>query len=178
MVTLEHLSHLPREKLLQLLEDAYKNLTRVDGYYFMEIEKLAGAETAVRCDEAVWQRFGRVEAFQIRRNFELEGDGIPTLVQALRLSLIWPTFSQYQVEQLSPSEAVFRVTHCASQANRLNEGLGLFSCQGVEQSYFSSFAAGINPHIKVSCMSCPPENYSPDLWCQWRFELSEASEQP
>lgn len=177
-MALEHLAHLPQEKLIKLLEDAYKNLTRVDGYYFLEIEKRVGAETAVRCDEEVWRRFGRVEAYQLRRNFELEGDGIPTLVQALRLSLIWPTFSQYQVEQISPREAVFRVTHCASQVNRLNEGLALFSCQGVEEAYFGSFATSINPHIKVSCVSCPPNNYSPELWCQWRFELKEAPERP
>ena len=175
---LEHLSHLPKEKLLQLLEDAYKNLTRIDGYYFMEIENLFGAEAAVKCDEAVWERFGRVEAYQLRRTFDIEGDGIPTLVQALRSSVIWPTFSQYQVEQLSTQEAVFRVTHCASQVNRLDLGLGLFSCQGVEQRYFSSFANTINPQMEVSCISCPPDNYSPDMWCQWRFELKEASEQP
>jgi hypothetical protein len=174
---LEHLAHLPQEKLLRLLEDACRNLTRVDGYYFLEIEKLAGPETAVRCDEEVWRRFGRVEAYQLRRTFDLEGDGIPTLVQALRLSLIWPTFAQYQVEQLSPREAVFRVTHCASQVNRLNDGLPLFTCQGVEQAYFSSFATTINPAMELSCISCPPDSYSPDLWCQWRFELKEASDQ-
>lgn len=177
-MALEHVAHLSREQLLRLLEDAYRNLMRVDGYYFMEIEKLVGAEAAVRCDEAVWHRFGRVEAYQLRQYFNLQGDGIAPLVQALRSSLVLPLACQYQVEQVSPQEAKLQVTHCLAQVNRLNAGLGIFQCQGVEEAYFGSFAATINPQIRVKCISCPPGNYSPQLWCQWQFQLEEAPRQP
>lgn len=173
-MALEHVARMPKQKLLRLLEDAYKNLMRVDGYYFMEIEKVAGPEAAVRCDEAVWQRFGRVEAYQLRQYFNLDGEGIPALVQALRSSLVLPLACQYQVEQLSPREAKLKVTNCQAQVNRLNAGLGIFQCQGVEEAYFGSFATTIDPRIKVKCISCPPSNYSPELWCQWQFELQEA----
>lgn len=176
-MALEHLAHLPKEKLLALLEDAYKNLMRVDGYYFMEIEKLAGPETALKADEAVWRRLGQVEAHQLRRHFNLDGGDLATLVQALKWSLIWPTFCDYEVELVSPSQALFRVTRCSVQVNRVNAGLGVFPCQGVEHTYLTSFAAVFNPAIQVSCLSCPPQDYSPELWCQWRFELKEA-EQP
>lgn len=168
----EEIAQLPRERLLALLQDAYRNLIRVDGYWFLEMEKLAGQSKAVRADEEVWKRLGRVDAFQVRRNFELEGEGIPTLVAALRLSPIWPFFAEYQVEQTAPGEALFRVLRCNSQVERVKAGLGVFPCQGVEANYFSSFAQTINPHIGVSCISSPPDNYSEDLWCQWRFTLA------
>lgn len=174
-MTWDEMAQLPQEKLLALLHDAYKNLIRVDGYWFLEVEKAAGQGKAVKADEEVWRRFGRVEAYQLKRTFGLAGDDIPTLVAALSRSPVWPFFSEYQVTQTAPDEAEFRVLRCGSQVERVKAGLGVFPCQGVEEAYFSSFAAAINPHIKVSCLSAPP-HHSPDLWCQWHFKLEPRTE--
>jgi hypothetical protein len=170
----EEISQLPREQLLVLFHDTLRNLIRLDGYWFLAVEQLAGQEAAVKADESVWQRFGRVEAFQIRRTFEIKADGIPALVHALRSSLLWPLSCDYHVEQTSPIEATFRVFHCNSQAERLKAGLGTFPCRGVEEGYFSAFAHTIDPRIEVTCISCPPDNHPDRLWCQWHFRLEKS----
>lgn len=170
----EEISQLPREQLLALFQDTLRNLVRLDGYWFLAVEEFAGQEVAVKADESVWQRFGRVEALQMRRSFDIKGDGIPALVQALRCSLLWPLWCDYRVEQTSPIEAIFQVFRCGSQSERLKAGLGTFPCRSVEESYFSAFAHTIDSRIKVTCIACPPDNCRDDLWCQWHFRLEKS----
>ena len=171
----EEISQLTREQLLSLLQDTLRNVVRIDGYWFLAVEQFAGQEAAVKADEEVWRRFGSVEAFQIRRTFEIKGNGIPALVQALRSSLVWsPSGDYYRVEQTSPVEAIFRVFRCRPQMERLKAGLGTFPCRGVEENYFSSFAYTIDPMIKVACTSCPPDNDPDGLWCEWHFRLEKS----
>jgi len=172
-MTWEEIERLPRETLLILLRQALRNLVRVDGYWFMEMEKLVGQEKTVAADEAVWRRFGSVEAYQIKRDFSLEGEPIPALIRALNLSPTWVFFGEFRVDSPSPREAVLKVTRCLSQESRVKMGLGVFPCRGVDEAYFTAFAQTIDPRIKVVCELCPPEEYYPDLWCQWRFRLEE-----
>jgi len=166
----EEIEKLPRETLLILLRHALRNLIRVDGYWFLETEKARGMEQAVAIDEAVWRRFGGVEAYQIKRDFPLPQEPIPALVQAIHLSPTWAFFGQYEIESLSPREAVLTVTRCLSQEARVGMGLEVFPCRGVEEGYFSSFAQAIDPAIRVSCELAPPQ-HQPGRWCRWRFAL-------
>ncbi len=167
----EEVSRLPREQLLDLFQDTLRNLVRMDGYWFLAVERIAGQEAAVDADEEVWRRFGRVEAFQTRKNFHIESDGIPALVEALRCSVYWPLWCDYEVDQTSPGEALFQVPRCGSQGERLKAGLGLFPCRRVNEAYLSAFAQTIDPRIKVTCLMSPPDNYREDMWCQWHFGL-------
>lgn len=169
----EEIAQLPREKLLALLWDAYRNLIRIDGYWFLAVEQAAGQEKAVIADEEVWRRFGRVEAQQLKRAFNLEGDGVGAVMAALQRSPLWPFWARFRVEQTSPQEALLQVTHCSSQVERVKAGLGVFPCRGVDEAYFQSFAQALNPRIKVHCLSAPPEQYSENLWCSWRFVLED-----
>ena len=166
----QEVAQLPREKLLVLLEDTLRNLVRIDGYWFLGMESRCGQEPAVRVDEEVWGRFGKVEARQIRKFHNL-GDGLTDLVAALRLIPSWTFFGDYSVEQTSPRQAVLKVNLCQSQKERVRMGLGVFPCRGVEENYFGSFAREINPQVQVQCLSCPPDNYREDLWCSWQFSL-------
>lgn len=167
----DEMAQLPRETILALLNDALRNMLRIDAYWFIGMEKNLGMENALRVDEEVWRRFGKVEANQVKANFNVSGDGISTLVKALKLAPTWTLWGDLQIEQTSENEAVLQVLRCSSQVERIKAGVGVFACKGVEQGYFDSFAQAIDPRIKVACNFCPPEKYFENLWCEWHFGL-------
>jgi len=164
----QEVSQLPREKLLVLLENALGNFVRMDAYWFLGTEKLCGQEKAVQLDEEVWRRYGRVEARQVKELLGL-GSDMNSLVQALRALPSWTFFGNYEIDTISPTRVIFRVTHCYPQKERVRMGLGVFPCQGVEEAFFGSFVREFNPDIKVRRLSSPPDSYSEDLWCSWEF---------
>ncbi|MBI4287959.1 MAG: hypothetical protein HY671_05995 [Chloroflexi bacterium] len=170
----EEMSQLPRETILALLNDALRNTLRIDGYWFIGMEKQFGVENAIKVDEQVWRRFGKVEASQVKANFKVDGNGIAAVVKALKLAPTWTLWGDLRIEQISEREAVLQVLKCSSQQERLKAGVGVFSCKGVEQGYFDSFAETFDPRIKVTCNFCPPEKYFETLWCEWHFGLKAA----
>ena len=170
----EEMAQLPRETILTLLNDALHNMLRIDAYWFIGMEKSLGIDNAIKVDEEVWRRFGKIEATQVKNNFKLNGDGIGTLVKALNLAPTWTLWADLCIEQISDHEAVLQVLKCSSQVERLKAGAGVFNCKGVEHGYFESFASVIDPRIKVHCNFCPPAKYFENLWCEWHFSLETA----
>jgi hypothetical protein len=171
----EEITQLPKEKLVPLLEVCLRGLHAADGLWFLEVEKVLGTERAIELDRNVWIKLGAREAQHIRRNFNLQEDGIPLLTRALRFAPGLISFTEFNVEQISDTEAVLRVTNCYPQRARLRDGLGLFDCHPVDEAYLRSFAQALNPKIMVRCELCPPHNYTEEVWCQWHFSLGEES---
>lgn len=169
----EEIEALPREKLLILLQNALGNIVRVDGYWFMELEKAAGMATTVAVDEAVWRRMGGKEARQIREAFPLPEEPIPALAEAVRLNPAWATWGEFELETPSARQAILRIPQCRAQEARVKLGLQVFPCRPVDEAYFSSFAQAIDPRLKTTCEFAPPNDGQPGLWCRWRFELPE-----
>jgi len=168
---LEDLADLPKETLVVMLQVMVDNYRSVDGLWFQFVEQQFGTERAVELDEAVWQVLGKIEARRVKKAFNLTDEGIPAILKALQLSPSMAAFGPSDAEQPSAKQVRFSITDCLSQKQRLQKGQEMFPCQGVQQSYLTSFAAQFEPRVAVQCLKCPPDNYQEDLWCQWMFEV-------
>lgn len=169
----EDLAKLPKEKLISLLGVCLRDLHTLDGLWFLYVEKVIGTERTIEIDRDVWARLGGIEAQRIKRGFNLPGEGLSLLCQALSLCPGFISFTEFTLKQISPKQAIFQVTTCYPQKARLRDGIGLFNCRPVDEAQLNSFAQALDPRIKVHCDFCPPEKYSENLWCQWKFYIPE-----
>ena len=75
------------EKLLDLFFLQIRNLWRVDGLYFLGIEKKFGTEAATEIDAGVWEAMAQIEAKGLQRMFQVgENPDIQTIITLLRKS--------------------------------------------------------------------------------------------
>jgi len=149
----EMTANISMEKLLDFFFLQIRNLWRVDGLYFLGIEKKFGTEAATEIDAGVWQIMAKIEAKSLRRMFQVgENADIPTIMNLLRKSS-------------------WAIDRCRTQEARLKKGLNEFPCKKVRFGYLKNFAKTLNPKAEVNCIVCPPGKHPPDLWCRWEFKL-------
>jgi len=160
---------LPRETLDLLFEFNLRKLQMVDGLWFLGVEDRFGTEQATNIDYEVWHRIGISDARRARETFGISGDGIPALINALKMT--WMAFVDWDMEQVSDSHAVFRAITCYPQKARVERGKGVFDCQPVEEAFFTAYAQTIDPRFRVYCGFCPRNRGNNDLWCEWHFRL-------
>lgn len=163
------LRKLPREKLLELFFLQVKNLWRVDGLYFLGIEKQFGTEAATEIDSDCWKIMGKIEARELKEKLAIKEDDIPTLIQTLGKTS-WALYQTEKESYASAKRGTFRVRRCRTQEVRLKKGLPEFPCKRVRFGYLQSFTKEFNPHIKVACKMCPPDPHPDDKWCEWMFK--------
>src|SRR4030042_988781 len=61
------LEKMPTEKLLDYFFLQIRNLWRVDGLYFLGVEKRFGTEVATEIDAAVWETMAAIEAKSLQK---------------------------------------------------------------------------------------------------------------
>ncbi len=167
----ETLAKLPIEKLLDYFFLQVRNLWRVDGLYFLEIEKRFGTEAATEIDAKVWETMAAIEAKSLQRTFVVgENPDIPTTIKLLRLTS-WALDQPFKTVELSLDKAVLSINRCRTQETRLSKGLTEFPCKKVRFGYLKNFAKTLNPKIEVNCLVCPPDKHPKNIWCQWEFKL-------
>jgi len=167
----EMISALPREKLLDYFFLQIRNLWRVDGLYFLGIEKRFGTEAAAEIDAAVWETMAGVEARSLQRTFNVSGNAdLETIMGLLRKSS-WALDQPFKTVEVSKSRVVFGVDKCRTQETRLGKSLSEFPCKKVRFGYLKAFAVTLNPNVEVKCLVCPPDAHPKDSWCQWEFKL-------
>jgi hypothetical protein len=171
----QELAALSHAELLGMCKLLLHNVRAVDGYWFYAVEDHFGRDAAVQLDEEVWDRLGGSEARKIVRQYNLAGDGLTTVLQALERCPSFRCFVEYDAVVENGSRAVLRVSNCLSQEARIRQGRGVFNCAGVEQRYFTSFAQAIAPNVKVRRGFSPPDERRDGLWCEWHFEVDGAS---
>lgn len=171
----QHLAKLPKQKLISLLEISLRDLRTMDGLWFLFVEKVIGTEITVDIDRDVWARLGAIEAERIKRAFNLQGDGIDLLLQALPLCPGFISFTEFTLKRVSDKQATFQVTACYPQQARLRDGIGFFNCRPVDEAQLTAFAQALDPRIKVHCDFCPPEKYFENLWCQWQLYIPDGT---
>ena len=66
----EMLAKMPIEKLLDFFFLQIRNLWRVDGLYFLGIEKKFGTEAATEIDSGVWEAMAQIEAKSLQKMFK------------------------------------------------------------------------------------------------------------
>ena len=165
---IEMLGKLPKEKLYELFFQQIRNLWRVDGLYFLGIEERFGTDAATLIDANCWRTMGKLEARELKALLGVRESTIPALIETLKHTS-WALYQTGKETEVTEEKAVFRVTDCRTQKNRIEKGLDEFPCKLVRFDYLKSFAEAFNPSIKVTCKVCPPDKHTEKCWCEWEF---------
>ncbi len=167
----EMLAEMPSGQLLDFFFLQIRNLWRVDGLYFLGIEKKFGTEAATEIDAGVWISMAAIEAKVLQKMFGVkENPNIPMIVGLLGRSS-WALDQPFKTIIVKDRRAVLSVDKCRTQEARLGKGLREFGCKSVRFGYLKRFAETLNPGVTVSCLVCPPDEHPKDLWCKWEFRL-------
>jgi len=169
---MKEVKDLSKKELLELLADASKNWLAHDGLWFRAVEDKFGLEAAMDLDRKAWEEFTVIEAKRIMKRLEIEsGGGIPALVQALKFRL-YAHINVQEVTEMSETHCVFRMNSCRVQEARKRQGLPDFPCKPVGIVEYSGFARTIDPRIKTTCLTCPPDPHPQEFWCAWEFKIA------
>jgi hypothetical protein len=167
----EKLAKMPLEKLLDYFFLQIRNLWRVDGLYFLGIEKKFGTEAATEIDAGVWESMAVIEAKSLQRMFKVEENpNITTIIELLRKSS-WALDQPFKNIEIGDKRATLSIDRCRTQETRLSKSLSEFPCKRVRFGYLKNFAKTLNPKVEVNCLACPPDKHPKDLWCKWEFIL-------
>jgi len=158
--------NLPRDTLIEFLSTHIRNLWRVDGLYFLGIEKRFGTESATSIDAECWASMASLEARDLKKIFSLEGKKLEGIELAL-------PFTSWFIDHPSKrywregNELVFEVIECRTQTARLKKSLSVFPCRQVREGYLVRFAEEFG--CQCICEVCPPGEREGNVWCRWRF---------
>lgn len=165
----EMFDRLSREELYEYIFMQIKNIWRVDGLYFLGIEKRHDMEEATDVDAECWRYMGKVEAREIKMFLGMESPDPAGVLWALRHTS-WAVSHDLKSFGEADGRAEFSVDTCRTQMIRLDKGLEAHPCRRVREGYLAAFVKEMNPAVKLSCVSCPPERTTDEVWCRWAFE--------
>jgi hypothetical protein len=167
----EMLKKMDEERLLDYFFFQIRNLWRVDGLYFLGIEKRFGTEAATEIDANVWEAMAGIEAKILQKMFGVrENPDVVTIMDLLRKSS-WALDQPFKTIEIRGKKAVLGVDRCRTQETRVNKGLEEFPCKKVRFGYLKNFAKTLNPDVNVDCRACPPDKHPKSSWCKWEFTL-------
>lgn len=165
------LAELPMEKLLDYFFLQIRNIWRVDGLYFLGIEKRFGTEATTEVDAGVWETMATIEAKSLQRLFKIgENPDLATIIRLLRKSS-WAMDQPFKTIDIGDKRATLSIDKCRTQEARLSKGLCEFPCKKVRFGYLRNFAKTLNSKVEVNCLVCPPDKHPKDLWCKWMFAV-------
>ncbi len=165
------LERLPKEFLIDLLEDAAKNWLAHDGLWFLACEARLGMEGAIELDRQAWEKFTVIEAKRI-----MARHGIPpnSGLEGLKKALAYRLYAHLNIQEIveeTENSLVFRMNDCRVQSARTRDGRPDFPCKLVGLVEYTKFAQTIDPRIKTECLSCPPDKHPAEYYCAWKFSL-------
>lgn len=170
----ELLQSLPKEKLIQLIEDYSKNWLAMDGVWFQSVEQKLGMDEAMYHDAEAWRRFTIIEAKRIRQFLELpEHPGLEGLARALQLRFYANLNEADLLWEDDGKTLVYRIRECRVQRARERKGMPFHPCKPVGEIEYAGFARTIDERITCECISCFPEVTDATCCCSWRFRLEE-----
>jgi hypothetical protein len=165
------LASMPLEELLDFLFLQIRNLWRVDGLYFLGIEKRFGTDAAAEVDAAVWKVMASIEARSLQKMFRGQENPSILLIMDLLRKSSWALDQPFKTTEINDKHAVLWVKKCRTQETRIDKGLPEFPCKRVRFGYLQEFAKTLNPKVAVKCLVCPPDKHPADSWCKWEFAL-------
>lgn len=167
----EHLEHLTREELMDLVNIYSKNWLALDGLWFQSIERKYGMDEAMFHDVEVWKVYTAIEARRIKQFLRLpEHPGLEGLRQAMNLRFN-AHHNRHEFVFEDANTMVFRTTYCRVQEARARKGMPYHPCIQVGEVEFGEFARAIDDRIHTECVSCYPEIRDDTCNCAWRFTL-------
>lgn len=170
----EFLQSLPKERLIQLIEDYSKNWLAMDGVWFQSIEQKLGMDEAMFHDAEAWRKFTVIEAKRIKQFLELpERPGLKGLALALQLRFYANLNEADILMDEEEKVLVYRTRECRVQRARERKHMPFHPCKPVGEIEYAGFARTIDDRIGCECLSCYPDVTDPTCCCAWRFRLKE-----
>jgi hypothetical protein len=167
----EYLLEMPKERLLEVIENVGLNWLALEGIWFQEVEFKHGMLDAKRCGDSCWAWFSPFEAWSVRKLLDLPADpGIEGLKKALQLRLYARIGVQTIIEE-SPNSIVLQMNDCRVQTTRKRKGLNDYPCKSAGIVEHTNFARSIDSRIKTECVACPPDEHPVEWYCAWRFSI-------
>ncbi len=169
----EMLATMPKEKLLDYFFLQIRNLWRVDGLYFLGIEKRFGTEAATEIDAGVWETMAKIEAKSLQEMFNVTENPDVEMIMNLLGRSSWALDQPFKTVVINDERASLSIDRCRTQETRLGKGLCEFPCKKVRFGYLRTFAETLNPKVQVKCVVCPPDKHPKERWCTWEFALAQ-----
>jgi hypothetical protein len=167
----EPLLNMPKEKLIELIDNTSLNWLAGDGIWFQGVEFKYGMNDAKRCNDSCWAWFSPFEAWSIKRILKLpEQAGIEGLKKALQMRLYARINVQSIIDE-GPNSIVFQMNNCRVQSARKRQGLDDYPCKSAGLVEYANFARIIDSRIKTDCIACPPDAHTEEWHCAWRFSI-------
>lgn len=158
------------EELRSYIEFMINSFRKTDGFWFLGVEHTYGYDAAIKINEDVWHRMGKIMTREIKEKFSIKERGLKGFARVLRYSP-WSMISEFNIEE-KEEEVIVSIPHCASQEARLKKGVGEYDCKAMHFGEFSNMAGEIDAGIKVECLFAPPDPHPEDLFCTWRFTMN------
>ena len=115
------------EELQPYIEFMVNLFRRTDGFWFLGVEHTYGYDAAIKINEDVWHRMGKIMTREIKEKFSIEEKGLKALAKVIRYSP-WSMISEFEIDE-KDEEVIVSVPHCASQEARLKKGVGEYDCK-------------------------------------------------
>ncbi len=159
-----------REQLYDYIEMQVHNIWRVDGLYFLGIEKRHDMQEATDVDAECWRYMGKVEARELK---EFLGIKEPDPAQALLILRHTSWAVSHELKSFGVTDdgaSFFTVDKCRTQMIRVSKGLDEHPCRQVREGYLQAFVEELNPKLELVTVSCPPDRTRDDVYCEWHFK--------
>jgi hypothetical protein len=115
------LQKLTKAKIIDYCDVMASNWWNLQNNWMLNISKDYGSETAAKYDALVFGRNAEVQAWRLKKLFNL-GDGIDDLIKAIGLSTLLANVD-YDISEVSATHCRIRVTSCSMQLARRKVGL-------------------------------------------------------
>jgi hypothetical protein len=161
------------EELQPYIEFMVNLFRRTDGFWFLGVEHTYGYDAAIKINEEVWHRMGKIMARDIKEKFAIEETGLKALAKVIRYSP-WSMISEFEIDE-KDEEVIVSVPHCASQEARLKKGVGEYNCKDMHLGELKGIIEEVDRNIEVECLFAPPDPHPKELFCKWRFTMNKGS---